>query len=171
MRAAPRARYSPKLTDSPVRSLAPPSKYTGSWGQDCWRASRAVPAARARATKRSRSYPARCKQALNRRKRRQRRARAEPEAAARQGTEKSGSSRQRPTAFAPGADDRKRLKRYHFFKSLQRRHEFDRILDEGRINPSGRTSLNRHLPAEVPKDLLHFWRQDLERLANAICAI
>ena len=35
-------RYSPKLTDSPVRSSTPPSKCIGSWGQDCWRASTSV---------------------------------------------------------------------------------------------------------------------------------
>ena len=39
------------------------------------------------------AYPAPCKQALNRRKRRQRRARAYPKTAARQGTKKSESSR------------------------------------------------------------------------------
>src|SRR5450755_1399711 len=53
------------------------------------------------------AHPARCKPALNRRKRRQRRARPEPKAAARQGTEKSGSSRQRgaaPPRGRPSAD-------------------------------------------------------------------
>ena len=39
MRPTTCTRYSPKLTDSPVRSLPPRLKCTGSWGQDCWRAS------------------------------------------------------------------------------------------------------------------------------------
>jgi hypothetical protein len=38
-RPTPCTRDSPKLTDCPARSSAPPSKCTGSWGQDCWRAS------------------------------------------------------------------------------------------------------------------------------------
>jgi hypothetical protein len=38
-RPTPCTRYLPELTRSPDRSLAPPSKCTGSWGQDCWRAS------------------------------------------------------------------------------------------------------------------------------------
>src|ERR1700675_807700 len=108
MRPTPCTRISPKLTDCPVRSLNVPLGLLFNFHEV-----KLVDGI-------SRLILPRCKQALNRRKRRQRRARAEPKAAARQGTEKSGSSRGRPAAFAPGADYLKRLKRYEIVKVIFR---------------------------------------------------
>ena len=56
-------RFSPKLTDSRVKLLAPPSKCTGSWGQDCWRAS--TSGACCASSRTLQACPARRKPALN----------------------------------------------------------------------------------------------------------